>query len=230
MIDLVSSGEEGEPDTVEFSCAIENSDEEEDTRGQQEEEDIHYELQQITKRINRDTKRREELHKRLVDLQSAKVRRAAQLPRADWSNSELFPWASQMRTLRTQSFNIDDWRPLQKEVINVTMSKRDCFLIMRSGGGKSLCYQLPALLGQWQRRPTNTSAESLSSCDNAVSAGITLVISPLLSLITDQVIEMNNFKRGSAASITGDTSKVLLLTIQVTKGKVFSSNYCDKVM
>ena len=61
-------------------------------------------------------------------------------------------------------------RKLQRHVINATMSGRDCFLMLPTGGGKSLCYQLPALIG----------------------TGLTVVVSPLLSLSQDQIMALHD--------------------------------------
>ncbi|KAM4108162.1 hypothetical protein ACB094_03G024600 [Castanea mollissima] len=61
------------------------------------------------------------------------------------------------------------FRPLQHQACKAAVAKRDCFILMPTGGGKSLCYQLPATL----------------------QPGVTVIVSPLLSLIQDQIITLN---------------------------------------
>lgn len=85
------------------------------------------------------------------------------------------------------TFNIAQFRGHQEAIINATMSGQDTFVIMRTGGGKSLCYQLPAVLEVESSRQKK---------------GITIVIAPLVSLIRDQEEQMNQMRPGSAVSFT----------------------------
>ncbi|KAM2156196.1 hypothetical protein ACFX1R_041918 [Malus domestica] len=84
-----------------------------------------------------------------------------------WS-SDNFPWTKKLEDGNKKVFGNHSFRLNQREVINATMSGYDVFVLMPTGGGKSLTYQLPALICQ----------------------GITLVISPLVSLIQDQIMHL----------------------------------------
>ena len=110
---------------------------------------------------------------------------AAHDPNARFS-ADNFPWSQDVVRLLRDTFHIPSFRGHQKEIINATLSQDDVFVIMRTGGGKSLTYQLPAL---WEGR-------------YQAARKVTFVISPLISLIQDQEDQMNDFAPGSAISFS----------------------------
>src|SRR5438067_1872558 len=67
-------------------------------------------------------------------------------------------------------FGLDEFRPAQREVIEDVLAGKDVLCVMPTGAGKSLCYQLPA----------------------AISEGLSIVVSPLISLMEDQVQQLRD--------------------------------------
>ena len=80
-----------------------------------------------------------------------------------------------------ERFGLERFRPGQREVIERVLSGRDALCVMPTGGGKSLCYQLPAVL----------------------AGGVTLVVSPLIALMKDQVDAL--IQRGVPATLLNST-------------------------
>src|SRR5271170_8054828 len=73
-------------------------------------------------------------------------------------------------------FGFDEFRAGQESVVRDALAGRDVLALMPTGGGKSLCFQLPALL----------------------QPGVTLVVSPLIALMQDQVRQLRNNGIGAA--------------------------------
>ncbi|KAF5204708.1 Atp-dependent dna helicase [Thalictrum thalictroides] len=86
-------------------------------------------------------------------------------------------------------FGNKTFRTLQHQACKAVVERKDCFILMPTGGGKSLCYQLPATL----------------------HPGVTVVVSPLLSLIQDQIITLN-VKFGIPATKNEPSCKLLYVT------------------
>ena len=100
-------------------------------------------------------------------------------------------------------FGYDSFRPGQKSVIDSILSGRDAFAVMPTGAGKSVCYQIPAVL----------------------LPGITLVISPLISLMQDQVKALNQAGISAAFINSALSEKAFFETVKKARQGLYKIIY-----
>ncbi|KAH7709739.1 ATP-dependent DNA helicase Q1 [Aphelenchoides avenae] len=157
------------------------------------------ELNQVNEELEKVEAELKALRKKRIDLLARRENLETRLQSTSEDNEETnakweketFPWSDDARKALREIFRLHDFRPLQKSAINAVMSKEDCLVIMSTGGGKSLCYQLPAV----------------------ISNGVVLVVSPLVSLVEDQLIQLR--KLGvEAATLNQNTAAADVTRIQ----------------
>jgi ATP-dependent DNA helicase RecQ len=105
----------------------------------------------------------------------------------------------QIREGLSSTFGYSSFRPLQEEIVRSILDGRDVFVLMPTGGGKSLCYQLPALLQD----------------------GLTVVVSPLIALMKDQVDALHEL--GAPATFINsslDSGEISRRQAKVARGEI----------
>ncbi|XP_058117290.1 ATP-dependent DNA helicase Q1-like [Anopheles ziemanni] len=144
---------------------------------------INQKLEVIEQKIARLKAQKAQLLKWKDTIQTVRTqRRTNQQTERGWDD-ESYAWSANARETLKEVFGLSVFRPQQLQTINALMSGNDVLLLAPTGGGKSLCFQLPAV----------------------ISEGVTVVISPLISLMEDQVWSLQ--KLGIEARMLSSSSE-----------------------
>lgn len=143
---------------------------------------IDAEVEQIVHQVQELTRIKRELldERRTILAEQRAAQRDAVEHTTDYTAT--FPWSTELLRRARTVFDIEAFRAGQECVCNAAMDGRDVVVVMPTGAGKSLCYQLPALL----------------------SDAVTLVISPLIALMHDQVVNLR--ARGVPCALLSSTT------------------------
>jgi hypothetical protein len=174
---------------------------------------ISSDLQHINNQIRKLTAQKRTLEQQQQQIEQKMLIRKRKLQESlepDWTAAH-FPWSKSVQKLATQMFGFQSLRSGQLEIINAALSNYDVFAVMKTGGGKSLCYQLPAIL-------------NYSVTPSERKLRFTVVICPLLALIRDQVQGMNGIIPGSAWSLAGKMERSSQTAVYHAMNHLMESN------
>lgn len=145
---------------------------------------VDKELTRIDAEIAKLKNQQRQLHEKKTSLKnSINKLKSDSLASIDWAGTS-YEWSNDVNTTLLNVFKLESFRPHQLSAINCTLSGQHAIVVMPTGAGKSLCYQLPAL----------------------IKPGLTIVVSPLVSLMEDQVRSLTK-KDIPAQLITSNTSR-----------------------
>lgn len=123
---------------------------------------------------------------------------------------------TQPEAILKQYFGYDTFRPLQKDIVLSVLQKKDCIALLPTGGGKSVCFQVPALMME----------------------GICVVVTPLVALMKDQVENLKNRDIMAVALFSGMSRKEIEFELEncingkykflyVSPERLQSKHFCD---
>ncbi|XP_075973202.1 ATP-dependent DNA helicase Q1-like [Anticarsia gemmatalis] len=149
---------------------------------EEELKNVDKEISKVDAEIAKWKNRQRVLHEKKTSLKnSINKLKSDSLASVDWAGTT-YEWSDEVNKTLKNVFKIDNFRPKQLSAINSTLAGQHAIVVMPTGAGKSLCYQLPAL----------------------VKPGITVVVSPLVSLMEDQVRSLT--KRNIPAMLISSSS------------------------